>query len=148
MIHRISKPERRQPRKYFLVPVQQTQSSKSTTIPKQQTIQELKNTVLIKPLEIPSLRAYFKSRSNKFKADKLKHHFHKWKELTSDKKILQAVLGLKLFGDPPVKRNSYIPQFSKVNESAIDLEIQKHLPKVVITKCKHETDETFLSKKL
>ena len=45
--------------------------------------------------------------------------------LTSDKKILQTVLGLKLefLGDPPVKHNSYIPQFSKEDEAATDLEI-------------------------
>ena len=28
--------------------------------------------------------------------NKLKHYFHKWKELTSDKEILQKVFGLKL----------------------------------------------------
>ena len=64
-----------------------------------------------------------------------------WKKLTSDKEILQAVLGLKLefLGDPPVK--SYIPQFSKQVESATNLEIQKLLVKDVITKCEHETGE-------
>ena len=63
--------------------------------------------------------------------------------MTSDKEILQTVLGLKLefFGDPPVKHNSYIPQFSKEDESAIDLESQKLLAKGVITKCEHETGE-------
>ena len=66
-----------------------------------------------------------------------------WKKLTSDKEILQTVLGLKLefLGDPPVKSNSYIPQFSKQVESATDLEIQKLLVKDVITKCEHETGE-------
>ena len=64
--------------------------------------------------------------------------------MTSDKEILQTVLGLKLefFGDPPVKHNSYIPQFSKEDESAIDLEIQKLLAKGVITKCEHEIFKT------
>ena len=63
--------------------------------------------------------------------------------MTSDKEILQTVLGLKLefFGDPPVKHNSHIPQFSKEDESAIDLESQKLLAKGVITKCEHETGE-------
>ena len=71
-----------------------------------------------------SIRAYFRSRSNEFKAAKLKHYFHKWEKLTSDKEILQTVLGLKpeFLGDPPVKHNSYIPQSSK-DESAIDLEM-------------------------
>ena len=66
-----------------------------------------------------------------------------WKKLTSDKEILQSVLGLKLefLGDPPVKYNSYIPQFSKQVESATDLVIQKLLAKGVITKCGHETGE-------
>ena len=66
-----------------------------------------------------------------------------WKKLTSDKEILQTVLGLKLefLGDPPVKYNSYIPQFSKQDESATDLVIQKLLAKGVITKCEHETGE-------
>ena len=83
------------------------------------------NTETIKPFDILSIRTYFRSRSNEFKAGKLKHYFHKWKELTSDKEILQTVLGLKLefLSDPPEKYNSYIPQFSKENESAIDLEI-------------------------
>ena len=51
-----------------------------------------------------SIRANFRSRSNEFKAGKLKHYFQKWKELTSDKEILQTVLGLKLefLSDPPV----------------------------------------------
>ena len=55
-----------------------------------------------------------------------KQYFHKWKELTTDKEIRQTVLALKLefLGNPPVKHNSYIPQFSKEDESAIDLEIQ------------------------
>ena len=71
-----------------------------------------------------SIRAYLRSRSNEFKAGKLKHYFHKWKKLTSDKEILQTVLGLKLefLGDPLVKRNSYKPQSSK-DEYAIDLEM-------------------------
>ena len=63
--------------------------------------------------------------------------------MTTDKEILQTVSGLKLefLGDPPVKHNSYIPQFSKENESAVDLEIKKLLAKGVITKCEHETGE-------
>ena len=53
------------------------------------------------------------------------------------------MLGLKLefLGDPLVKHNSFIPQFSKEDESTIDLEIQKLLAKGVITKCEHETGE-------
>ena len=113
------------------------------TIPKQQTIQELTNIVSIKSLDVLSIRAYSKSRNNEFKAGKLKRYFHKWKELTSNKEILQTVLGLKLefWGDPPVKHNSYIPQFSKEDEAATDLEIQKLLAKGVITKCEHEAGE-------
>ena len=63
--------------------------------------------------------------------------------MTSNKEILQIVFGLKLeFSvDPAVKHNSYITQFSKVVECAIDLEIQKLLAKGVITKCEHETGE-------
>ena len=63
--------------------------------------------------------------------------------MTSGKEILQIVLSLKLefLGDPPEKHNSYIPHFSKKDESAIDLEIQKLLAKVVITKCEHEKGE-------
>ena len=63
--------------------------------------------------------------------------------MTSDREILQTVLGLKLefLDDPPVKYNSYIPQFSKEDESSIDLEIQKLLAKGVIIKCEHETGE-------
>ena len=97
----------------------------------------------MKPLDILSIRAYFRSRSNEFKAGKLKHYSHKWEELTSDKEILQTVSGLKLefLGDPPVKHNSYIPQFSKEDESAVDLEIKKLLAKGVIKKCEHETGE-------
>ena len=63
--------------------------------------------------------------------------------MTSDKEMLQTVLGLKLefLDDPPVKYNSYFPQFSKEDESSIDLEIQKLLAKDVITKCQDETGE-------
>ena len=63
--------------------------------------------------------------------------------MTTDKEIRQTVLALKLefLGNPPVKHNSYIPQFSKEDESAIDLEIQKLLAKGVITKCEQETGE-------
>ena len=53
------------------------------------------------------------------------------------------MLGLKLefLGNSPVKYKSYIPQFSKEDQSARDLEIQKLLAKGVITKCEHETSE-------
>ena len=63
--------------------------------------------------------------------------------MTSDKEILQAMVGLKLefSGDPPEKHYSYIPQFSKEDESEVDPEIQKRLPKDVIAKCEHEKDE-------
>ena len=44
-------------------------------------------------------------------------------------------------GDPPVKHDSYIPQFSKKDEPAVDLVIQKLLTKGIITKRKHETGE-------
>ena len=73
--------------------------------------------------------------------------------MTSGKEILQTALGLKLefLGDPPVKRNSYIAQFSQKDESAIDLEIQKHLAKGVVINCEHETGEyispTFIGQK-
>ena len=50
----------------------------------------------IKPLHILFIRADFRSRSNEFKAGKLKHYFDMWRELTSNKEILQTVLGLKL----------------------------------------------------
>ena len=55
--------------------------------------------------------------------------------MNNDKEILQIVLGLKLelLDDTPVKHN-YIPQLSKEDESATDLEIQKLLAKGVITK--------------
>ena len=122
---------------------QQTQSSISPTIPEHQKIQELTNIVSIKPLDILSIRAYFRSRSNEFKAGKLKRYFQKWKDLASYKEILQTVLGLKLgfLGDQPVKYNSYFSQFSKGDESVINLEIQKVLTKDVITKCEQETGE-------
>ena len=110
---------------------------------KTQTIQELTNIVSIKPLDILCIRAYFRSRSNGFKAGKLKHYLHKWKEFTSDKEILQTVSGFKLelLGDPPVKHNSCIPQFLKEDESAVDLEIKKLSAKGVIAKFEHETVE-------
>ena len=94
-------------------------------------MQELTNIVSIEPLDILSVRAYFKSRSNEFKAGKLKHY---------DKEILRTMLGLKLdfLGESSVKDNSYIPQFSKEDESAINLEIQKLLAKSVTTNCEHE----------
>ena len=54
------------------------------------------------------------------------------------------MLGLKLefLGDPLVKHNSFIPQFSKEDESTIDLEIQKLLAKGVLTKCEHDIYKT------
>ena len=106
-------------------------------------MQDLTNIVSIKPLDTLSIRTYFRSRKNEFKADKLTNYFEKWKELTSDKYVLQVVYGLKLefLGDPPVKHNFYIPQFSKEDEPAIDLEIQKLLAKDVITERGHKTGE-------
>ena len=55
------------------------------------------------------------------------------------------MLGLKpeFLGDPPAKQISYIPQFSKEDESVINLEIQKLLSKGVITKCEHENGENI-----
>ena len=51
------------------------------------------------------------------------------------------MVGLKFefLGDPLIKHNTYIFQFSKDDEPAIDLEIQELLPKDVITKYEHET---------
>ena len=45
--------------------------------------------------------------------------------------MLQSVLGLKLefLGDSPVKHNSCISQFSKEDESAINLDVEKLLAK-------------------
>ena len=113
------------------------------TIPKKQAVLELTNIVSINPLAVLFITAYFRSRSNEFKAGKLKHRFHKWKELTSDKETLQTVMGLKLesLGQTPVKHNSCIPQFSKEDESVIDLEIHKLSAKGAITKYEHETGE-------
>ena len=74
--------------------------------------------------------------------------------MTSDKEILQIVSGLELeiFGDTPVKHNSYISKSSKDDESSVNLEIQKLLAKCVITKCEHETGEyispVFIRQKL
>ena len=98
-------------------------------------------------MDILSVRAYFRLRSNEFKAGKLKHYFHKWKELTSDKEMLQTVLvwELEFLGGQPEKHNPYIPQFSKEDKSAINLEIQKLLAKGVITKCEYETSEYMSS---
>ena len=86
-------------------------------------------------------RAYFRCRDNEFKAGKLKHYFHKCKELTGDKETLQKVLGLKLkfFGDPPAKYSFYIPL--KLEVHFINLEILKLLAKGIITKCEQETGE-------
>ena len=57
--------------------------------------------------------------------------------------MLQTALGLKLefLGDPSQKFNFYIPHFSKEDESAISLEIQKLVAKGVITKFEHDTGE-------
>ena len=44
-------------------------------------------------------------------------------------------------GWPTSKTNTNITEFSKEDESAIDLEIQKLLAKCIITKCEHETGE-------
>ena len=119
-----------------------TQSKISLTVPKQQTIHKLANVGSIKPLDKLFIRAYFRFRSHEFKAGWLKHYLHKWKELTSGKEILQTVLGLGLefLGDLPVEHNSYIPQFSKKDESAVDLVIKKLFAKDVITKCEDEVD--------
>ena len=53
--------------------------------------------------------------NNEFKAGKLKRYFYKWKELTSNKEILQTVLGLKLefSGDPPINITPIFLNFQK-----------------------------------
>ena len=56
-------------------------------------------------------------------------------------------LKLEFLGDPPVKQNSYIPQFSKEDESAVDLEIKKLLAKGVIIKCEN-ISPIFIRQKL
>ena len=63
--------------------------------------------------------------------------------MTSNKQILQTVFALKLefLGDPLIKHNSYITQFSKEDESTVDLEIKRLSAKGVLTKCEHETGE-------
>ena len=53
------------------------------------------------------------------------------------------MLGVKLefLGDLPANHNSYIPQFLKEEETAINLEFKKLLAKGVITTCKHEAGQ-------
>ena len=48
-------------------------------------------------------------------------------------------------GDPPVKHNSSLPQFSKEDEFSINLETQKLLAKGVRTKCEHGTGDYISS---
>ena len=76
-----------------------------------------------------------------FKAGVIKNHIHKWKEITSDKNILQMVQGSKIeFIDNilPVQTklpNSFI--YDSKQKSIIDAEIEKLLQKEVIIPVPH-----------
>ena len=82
-------------------PRQQTQSTISPTIPKQQTT-GLTNILSIKHLDIMSIRTYFRSRCNEFKAGKLKHYFLSRKSLLVIKRYYKQCW-VWIFGWPTSK---------------------------------------------
>ena len=86
--------------------------------------------------------------SDEFQAGNLKNHVQEWRNLTSDRVILDMVQHCHLdFSETFSQRNtSHIPQhkFNKKESDIIDMEIDKLLKMGVIVHTYHETDQ-FIS---
>ena len=80
-----------------------------------------------------------------FVGGKLRHHVKNWIYLTHDPYILDIIYGLKLdFNIMPTQLKPVSHPLSKIEDSIIELEIQKLIAKKVILKC-HKTSGDFIS---
>ena len=88
----------------------------------------------------------FQNTPQNFYAGKISSNIERWKEITSDRKILKIVLGYQLeFVQPPLQVK--LPHqicFSPAEENVIHMEIQKLLDKNVIEKTTRD-DNDFIS---
>ena len=82
----------------------------------------------------------------KFEGGRLRHYVHNWREITSDKHILQTVTGYKIeFSEPPYQyRPPTATQFSEQEAELVQTEVDKLLTKGVTARCDHEAGE-FIS---
>ena len=79
----------------------------------------------------------------KFEGGRLRHYVHNWREITSDKHILQTVTGYKIeFSEPPYQyRPPTATQFSEQEVELVQTEVNKLLTKGVTARCDHEAGE-------
>ena len=78
-----------------------------------------------------------------FKAGKIKNHLLDWKQITSDRVILNLVQGCIIeFDNIPIQNKPPLPcKFSKIEEIAVENEIEMLLNKEVIVPSEHEQHE-------
>ena len=86
---------------------------------------------------------YIKPDQTIWQAGQLAHHKQAWEQITSDRWILQIIMGVNIeFTSTPFQAIAPSENtFSKVESEAIDLELHKLLQKVVICQFPHEPGE-------
>ena len=82
-----------------------------------------------------------------YKAGNIRYHIEKWRDITSDKYILDIVQnGLMLnFGAEPPEKGPFEYKRSKNETDIIDKEVEKLLRKEVISACEVEDGDYFSS---
>ena len=80
---------------------------------------------------------------DKFQVGRLKNYIKAWETITDNPEIIETISGVKLdfLDNPPSCSTISNIGFSKIEETAIDNEIENLLAKQVIIKCVHESGE-------
>ena len=86
---------------------------------------------------------YFEQKCTYFKAGSTAQRFSSWRNLTSDKTILDSVRGITIPFDELPKQHKFNPnpKFSATETLAIDFELERLLAKEVIEPTRHEPGE-------
>jgi hypothetical protein len=122
---------------------QQRTSKPTEEINLTQKIHELKEKVSFNALDISTLTKYFEQKCLDFKAGSTARMIPAWRNLTSDKMILDSVRGITIPLDtqPNQIRVSPNPKFNDTETLAINTEIERLLGKEVIEQVPHESGE-------
>ena len=83
------------------------------------------------------------SKSGNFNAGSISRHFSEWVKITSDKDILSDVEGMTIeCTELPVQHYLPVPQFSEIESTVIDNEINELLTKEVIKRVPKHVEGT------
>ena len=95
---------------------------------------------------VSNISKQFTNSPDNFHAGKVANYWHNWRQLTSDKFILEAILGVTIDFDEPLDFEWVPPPipFSQSDANKVEIEIQRLLGKGVIERCS-QTEGQFLS---